>query len=103
MEQKKKRPSTLKLMKKFLPYYKPYWLIVVFDLMCAALTTVCEMVLPLIIKHITNSAISGTAALVVTDVLKLGLLYLLLKVVDTFLDKIKFLCYYINIKINDSF
>ncbi len=78
-----KKNSTLKVMKKFLPYYKPYLGIVAVDLICAALTTVCEMVLPLIIKHITNNAISGTATLIITDVLRLGGLYLFLKIVDT--------------------
>ena len=77
------KKSTFKLLKRFLPYYKPYLGIVIVDLICAALTTVCEMVLPLIIKHITNSAISETAALIITDVLKLGGLYLFLKIVDT--------------------
>lgn len=78
-----KKRSTLELMLKFLPYYKPYLGVVAIDLFCAALTTVCEMVLPLIIKHITNSAISETASLVITDVIKLGGLYLFLKIIDT--------------------
>mgnify|MGYP002508853224 CR=1 FL=1 len=32
------------LMKRFLPYYKKYWKIVVIDLLCAGLTTICELV-----------------------------------------------------------
>ena len=78
-----KKNSTIKLMKKFLPYYKPYLGIVAVDLLCAALTTVCEMVLPLIIKYITNTALSDTATLIMSDILKLGGVYLFLKIVDT--------------------
>ena len=49
------KTSTLKMFKSFLPYYRPYLGIVAIDLLCAALTTVCELVLPLIIKHITKA------------------------------------------------
>ena len=36
------------LIKRFIPYYKKYVWVLVLDLFCAALTTVCELVLPLI-------------------------------------------------------
>ena len=44
------------LLRRFLPYYKKYWTVVVIDLFCAGLTTICEMVLPMIIRYITNTA-----------------------------------------------
>ncbi len=77
------KTSTYKMFKSFLPYYKPYLGIVAIDLLCAALTTVCELVLPLIIKHITNTAISETVSLLISDVLRLGGVYLFLKIIDT--------------------
>lgn len=36
------------LVRRFLPYYRKYGKTVAIDLFCAALTTVCELVLPLI-------------------------------------------------------
>ena len=47
------------MLKRFLPYYKPYLGIVVIDLLCAGLSTVCELVFPMIVRQITNSAATG--------------------------------------------
>ena len=51
--------TTGQLLRRFLPYYKNYWGIMIRDLCCAALTTVCELVLPLIMRYITNEATSA--------------------------------------------
>ena len=51
------------LLKRFLPYYKNYVGIMVMDLFCAALTTVCELVLPMIMRYITNEGIRDLASL----------------------------------------
>ena len=40
--------KTSTLLKRFLPYFSRYKKTVVFDLCCAALTTVCELALPLV-------------------------------------------------------
>ncbi len=74
------RTSTL--IKRFLPYFKRYKGTVAFDLMCAALTTVCELVLPLIVSEITDRATIDPASLTVKFVLTMGGVYLLLRVVD---------------------
>lgn len=70
------------LIKNFLPYYKPYRKTLFFDLFCAALTTVCELVLPLIMRYITNEGLYNLAELSVKTVGGLGLLYLGLRIVD---------------------
>lgn len=75
--------STKKIFSAFLPYYKPYLGIMILDLLCAALTTVCELVLPLIIKYITGTAMSGESSLLLGTVLRMGGVYLFLKIVDT--------------------
>ncbi len=75
--------KTGKLIKRFAPYYKPYIGIMVFDLFCAALTTVCELVLPMIVREITNRAVSSSAALTVSFVIKVGAFYLVLRIIDT--------------------
>ncbi len=70
------------LIRRFAPYYRKYWKIVVFDLFCAALTTICELVLPLIATSITRRATTDLATLTVAFVLKLGGLYLVLRAID---------------------
>lgn len=71
------------LMKRFLPYYQKYWKVVVLDLFCAGLTTVCEMVLPMIIRYITNMGMNDLAALSVGIILRMGVLYLVLRIIDS--------------------
>ena len=82
METQKTTMKTGKLIRRFAPYYKSYWGTVAFDLLCAALTTVCEIVLPLIIRSITNLANDNIALLTVSYVLKLGGLYIFLRLID---------------------
>ena len=72
-----------KIFAAFLPYYKPYIGVMILDLLCAALTTVCELALPLIIKYITGTAISGDTSLLLGTVLRMGGAYLFLKIIDT--------------------
>lgn len=73
----------MKLMKLFLRYYKPYIGIVALDLLCAALTTVCELVFPKLVSFITDTAIEAPQLLMMSTVLKIGGLYLFLRLVDT--------------------
>ena len=75
--------KTKELLKRFVPYFKPYRKTLFFDLFCAALTTVCELTLPLIMRYITNEGLYRLANLSVRTIGGLGLLYLLLRVIDT--------------------
>lgn len=70
------------LIKRFIPYFYPYKHLLFLDLFCAALTTVCELVLPMILRYITNQGLEDLAALSVGTIGKLGLLYLVLRIVD---------------------
>ena len=79
----KEKYSSGRLIQRFLPYYKKYWKIVVFDLFCAGLTTICELVLPLIMRYITNLGMTDLESLTVGLIIKLGLLYLILRVIDS--------------------
>ena len=72
-----------KLLKRFLPYYKSYTKTLVLDLLCAALTTVCELVLPLIARQITGYATSDIAKLTTTLILTYAAFYIVLRVIDT--------------------
>lgn len=71
------------MFKRFSVYYKPYIGIVIFDMLCAALSTVCELVFPMIVRTITNAASINGQALLVSTVLRLGAFYLFLRIVDT--------------------
>ena len=70
------------LIKRFIPYFKKYRGTLMMDLFCASLTTVCELVLPLIMRYITNEGIRDLAALSVKTIGGLGLLYLVLRIMD---------------------
>jgi len=70
------------LIARFWPYERKYLNIVIFDLFCAALTCICDLVLPLILRRITNLAINDLAALSVELVVKLGAVYLVLRLID---------------------
>ena len=76
--------STSGLIKRILPYFKPYKKILATDLFCASLTTICEIVLPMIIRKITNTAIENVALVTVKMIGSLALLYLVLRIIDSF-------------------
>ncbi|MEG1068896.1 MAG: ABC transporter ATP-binding protein, partial [Ruthenibacterium sp.] len=78
----KRNVSNTALLKRFLPYMTRYKGLLALDLFCAALTTVCDMVLPVIMRYITNTGINDLAALTMSTILKLGALYFLLRLVD---------------------
>lgn len=69
-------------MKRFAPYFKKYYPSLAFDLFCAGLTTVGELVLPVIVRKITDTAINDINSLSVQMILTLGGLYVLLKIID---------------------
>ena len=81
---KRKKNKNAGLIAKFLPYYKPYGGIMAFDLFCAALTTICELVLPMVVRTITDAA-SGEdlSALTPTLIFGIGGMYILLRIIDT--------------------
>lgn len=79
----KKGMKAGKLLKSFLPYYGKYKKILILDLFCAALTTLGELVLPLILRFITNQGMQDLASLTTGLVVKIGFLYLILRVIDS--------------------
>lgn len=77
-----KEYKTKELIKRFIPYYRNHKKIIIFDLFCAALTTVCELVLPMIIRFLTNTGMQDITQLTVSVIGKLAFLYLILRVID---------------------
>lgn len=81
--QSERKYKTGELIGRFMPYYKKYIPTVIFDLFCASLTTICEIILPLIMKEITNRGINDLASLTIGFVLRVGILYLVLRIIDS--------------------
>lgn len=69
-------------LRRFIPYLLRYKGILLFDLVCAALTCVCELVLPLMVRAVTNMGAENPAGLTVAFILRMGALYGALRLVD---------------------
>ncbi|MDO5027370.1 MAG: ABC transporter ATP-binding protein [Tissierellia bacterium] len=76
------RKSNRELLRRFLPYYKPYKKIFLADMSAAIFTVVSELTLPIIIGTITNKATSETEGLTLSFILTISLIYLGLKSVE---------------------
>ena len=83
LPEKQRTMKTSELVRRFLPYFRPYRGMLALDLFCATLTTLCDLVLPMIVRSITGLASSSAAALTVAYVLKVGGVYVLLRLIDT--------------------
>ncbi len=75
--------ETSTLIKRFLPYFKPYRGSLLLDLFCAGLTSICDVVLPLLIRQLTNTALEDVALVTTGLILKLALIYFVLRIVDS--------------------
>lgn len=79
MKDKKNNKNSIR---RFLPYFSPYKHVLSLDLLLAALTTVCELVFPMIFRFLTNTGLNNTKELTINLIGKLGFLYLLLRLVE---------------------
>ena len=66
-----------------MPYFKKYKFILMFDLFCAALTTLTDMVLPMILRRLTNAGL-GTYNLTREMIFRMAGLLLIMKIIDLF-------------------
>lgn len=80
---KKGKKTNMSLLKRFMPYYRKYIAVLLFDLFCAALTTLCEIILPILVRKLTNAATESIELLTVELILRCGGIYLILKIIDT--------------------
>lgn len=74
--------STKELLKRFMPYLLKYKKILFFDLFCASLTTLCDIVLPRIMSTLTNTAMYEPASLTVELITKMAVIYIVLRLID---------------------
>ncbi len=71
------------LIKRFVPYFRKYKWILILDLFCASLTTVCELVFPMFVRYITDMGINDIGSLTVGIILRIGVFYLILRIIDS--------------------
>ena len=69
-------------LRRFMPYLLRYKGILLVDLFCAALTCICELVLPLMVRTVTNMGAENPAGLTVGFIVRMGALYGVLRLVD---------------------
>ncbi len=77
---KKNKGKTIKTW--FMPYFGLHKKVAMLDLFCAALTTVAELVLPMLVRRITEIATKDISSLTVQVILKMAVLYAVLKGID---------------------
>lgn len=70
------------LIKKVLPYFYKYRFTLFLDLFCAGLTTASEMILPLLLRALTNRAVEDLASITMDFVLRLSLIYVIIKTIE---------------------
>lgn len=70
------------LIKKVLPYFYKYRFTLFLDLFCAGLTTASEMILPLLLRALTNRGMNDLASITFDFVLRLSLIYVIIKTIE---------------------
>ena len=70
------------LIKKVLPYFYKYRFTLFLDLFCAGFTTASEMILPLLLRALTNRAVEDLASITMDFVLRLSLIYVIIKTIE---------------------
>ncbi|MDY3928324.1 MAG: ABC transporter ATP-binding protein [Clostridia bacterium] len=74
--------KTTYLIKRFAPYFKKYFGTLIFDLFCASLTALGEVIFPLIVRYITNAAITDIKILTPGLIGKISVFYIFLRLID---------------------
>lgn len=70
------------LIKRFLPYFQKYRGVLALDLFCATLTTICDLVLPMLVRYLTDIGMNDAKSLTVQLILTVGSIYLALRIID---------------------
>lgn len=74
--------KNFRYIRKIFPYFNKYRSILIIDLICAAFTTASEMILPLILRYLSNTGINNFEELTMGLITKLALLFILLKAIE---------------------
>lgn len=76
------KQKTSALIGRFAPYFKPYAGVLALDLFCAALTTLCEIVLPLLVRYLAQVGMDDLSLLSASLIVRVAAVYLVLRVID---------------------
>ena len=71
--------SNISLIKSVIPYFNRYRNILFIDLLCAGLTTASEMILPLILRYLTNVGIADPGSLTLNLIVRIAVIFVLIK------------------------
>ena len=82
MTREYKKYSNRELIKSFIPYYSRYKWMFFLDMLFAAMTTVSELILPMILSEITDTATSDLAKLTMNFIGKMTFIYLILRIIE---------------------
>lgn len=74
--------NNIQLIKSVIPYFKRYKNILFVDLTCAGFTSASEMILPLILREITNLGVSNRGALTLDLIVKFAILFVIIKLIE---------------------
>jgi ATP-binding cassette subfamily B protein len=74
--------KTSYLLRRFIPYFRKYKGVLVLDLLCATLTTLCDIALPIIVRYLTDLATNDIAKLSIQIIAICGGIYLVLRIID---------------------
>ncbi len=77
-----KKSSNWALIKLLQPYYRKNRRLLITDLFCASLTTLCDLALPVILSRITDTAANNPVALTLTFIGRMSLIYIVLRLVE---------------------
>jgi len=74
--------SNISLIKSVIPCFNRYRNILFIDLLCAGLTTASEMILPLILRYLTNVGIAEPGSLTLNLIVRIAVIFVLIKCVE---------------------
>ena len=74
--------SNISLIKSVIPYFNRYRNILFIDLLCAGLTTASEMILPLILRYLTNVGIAEPGSLTLNLIVRIAVIFVLIKCIE---------------------
>ncbi len=74
--------SNISLIKSVIPYFNRYRNILFIDLLCAGLTTASEMIMPLILRYLTNVGIADPGSLTLNLIVRIAVIFVLIKCVE---------------------
>lgn len=69
--------------RKFLSYYKPYWRLLLIDLVCALLVSVTTLLIPLCVRYVTKDILEGNAPNALNQIYLMGAAMMALVAIHT--------------------